>query len=74
MNEKKQELLKDVLTKPYDHQAYVRFLQEFFNKMQLVAPGKFNKAYGSVAKVVEGHYHIGNYIVARLSRPKSINF
>ena len=61
MNEKKQELFRDVLTKPYDHQAYVRFLQEFFNKIQLVAPGKFNKAYDNAAKFVEGHYHIGNY-------------
>ena len=54
MNEKKQELFRDVLTKPYDHQAYVRFLQEFFNKIQLVAPGKFNKAYDNAAKFVEG--------------------
>ena len=53
MNEKKHKLFVDVLTKPYDQQAYVRFLQELFNKMQLVAPGKFNKVYGSAAKVVE---------------------
>ena len=61
IDKKKQELFIDVLTNPYNHQAYVRFLQEFLNKMQLVAPRKFNKAYGSVSNVIEGHFHIGNY-------------
>ena len=60
-NTKKKELFLNTLTSAYNHQEYVRFLQELLNDVQLVAPGKFNKEYSSLSAVIDGHYHIGNY-------------
>lgn len=60
-NNQKKKLFLDTLTSAYSHKGYVYFLQELLNDVQLVAPGTFNKAYGSLSNVIEGHYHIGNY-------------
>ena len=60
-NNQKKKLFLDTLTSAYSHKEYVYFLQELLNDVQLVAPGTFNKAYGSLSNVIEGHYHIGNY-------------
>ena len=60
-NTKKKELFLNTLTSAYNHQEYVRFLQELLNDVQLVAPGKYNKEYSSLSAVIDGHYHIGNY-------------
>lgn len=60
-NSKKKELFLHTLKNAYNHQGYVRFLQELLNDVQLVAPMRFNKEYSSLSGVIAGHYHIGNY-------------
>lgn len=60
-NSKKKELFLQTLTKAYNHQDYVRFLQELLNDVQLVAPTRFNKEFSSLSGIIAGHYHIGNY-------------
>ena len=60
-NSKKKELFLHTLKNAYNHQGYVRFLQELLNDVQLVAPTRFNKEYSSLSGVIAGHYHIGNY-------------
>lgn len=60
-NSKKKELFLQTLTRAYNHQKYVRFLQELLNDVQMVAPTRFNKEYSSLSGIIAGHYHIGNY-------------
>ena len=60
-NSKKKELFLQTLTKAYNHQEYVRFLQELLNDVQMVAPTRFNKEFSSLSGIIAGHYHIGNY-------------
>ena len=60
-NSKKKELFLQTLKNAYNHQGYVRFLQELLNDVQMVAPTRFNKEYSSLSGVIAGHYHIGNY-------------
>ena len=60
-NSKKKELFLQTLTKSYNHQEYVRFLQELLNDVQMVAPTRFNKEFSSLSGIIAGHYHIGNY-------------
>ncbi len=60
-NSKKKELFLQTLTKAYNHQEYVRFLQELLNDVQIVAPTRFNKEFSSLSGIIAGHYHIGNY-------------
>ena len=60
-NSKKKDLFLQTLTNAYNHQEYVRFLQELLNDVQMVAPTRFNKEFSSLSGVIAGHYHIGNY-------------
>ena len=60
-NSKKKELFLQTLTRAYNHQEYVRFLQELLNDVQMVAPTRFNKEFSSLSGIIAGHYHIGNY-------------
>lgn len=60
-NNQKKKLFLDTLTSAYNHEEYVRFLQELLNDVHLVAPETFNKEYSSLSAVIEGHYHVGNY-------------
>ena len=60
-NSKKKELFVQTLTRAYNHQEYVHFLQELLNDVQIVAPTRFNEEHSSLSRVIAGHYHIGNY-------------
>ena len=59
-NSKKKDLFLQTLTNAYNHQEYVRFLQELLNDVQIVAPTRFNEEHSSLSGVIAGHYHIGN--------------
>lgn len=61
VNNRKKEIFENVLTSTYNYRQYVKFLRELLNDFKLVAPNKFNKAYSS-SNVIDGHYHIGNYL------------
>lgn len=59
---RKLEIFENVLTSPFDNDAFVGFVRELLNNVELVAPTKYNKEYSNFSFYVDGYYHIGNYI------------
>lgn len=59
---RKSELFEKVLINPYDNGEFVRFIEEFLNNIELVAPNSYQKIYNNFSYYVDGYYHIGNYI------------
>lgn len=59
---RKSELFEKVLINPYDNGEFVRFIKEFLNNIELVAPNSYQKIYNNFSYYVDGYYHIGNYI------------
>ena len=59
---RKLEIFENVLTSPFDNDAFVGFVRELLNNVELVAPTKYNKEYSNFSFYVDGYYHIVNYI------------
>ena len=60
--DRKLETFENVLTKPYNNDAFIGFIKEFLNNFKLVAPTQYNKEYSNFSFYVDGYYHIGNYL------------
>ena len=60
--DRKLETFENVLTKPYNNDAFIGFIKEFLNNVKLVAPTQYNKEYSNFSFYVDGYYHIGNYL------------
>ncbi len=58
---RKSEIFESVLTSAYDNNAFVGFVQELLNNVELVAPNAYKKVYNNFSYYVDGYYHIGNY-------------
>lgn len=58
---RKSEIFESVLTSAYDNNAFVGFVQELLNNVELVAPNAYKKIYNNFSYYVDGYYHIGNY-------------
>ena len=58
---RKSEIFESVLTSAYDNNAFVGFVQELLNNVELVAPKAYKKIYNNFSYYVDGYYHIGNY-------------
>ena len=58
---RKTDLFEKTIEKPYDHSAFIDFSREFLNNLQLVAPTRYIREYGSLFEYFDGYYHIGNY-------------
>ena len=58
---RKSEIFESVLTSAYDNSAFVGFVQELLNNVELVAPNAYKKVYNNFSYYVDGYYHIGNY-------------
>lgn len=58
---RKSEIFESVLTSAYENSAFVGFVQELLNNVELVAPNAYKKIYNNFSYYVDGYYHIGNY-------------
>lgn len=58
---RKSEIFESVLTSAYENSAFVGFVQELLNNVELVAPNAYKKVYNNFSYYVDGYYHIGNY-------------
>lgn len=58
---RKTDIFKNVLTTAYNNDAFVGFIQELLNDIEMVAPTTYNKVYNNFSYYVDGYYHIGNY-------------
>lgn len=58
---RKDEIFEQVLTQSFDNNAFVGFVREFLNDVELVAPTKYIKEYSNFSFYVNGYYHIANY-------------
>lgn len=58
---RKKDIFEKVLTNAYNSDAFVGFIQELLNDIELVAPTTYNKVYNNFSYYVDGYYHIGNY-------------
>lgn len=59
---RKSDIFEQVLSNPYNNDAFVGFVRELLNNVEMVAPTSFQKRVNSnFFYYVEGYYHIGNY-------------
>lgn len=58
---RKTDIFENVLTTAYNNDAFVGFIQELLNDIEMVAPTTYNKVYNNFSYYVDGYYHIGNY-------------
>ena len=62
MNDQKRMIFEGTLTQPFNHDGYVKFLREFLDNMQIVAPNKELKPYSTFSAGIDHYNHIGNYV------------
>lgn len=58
---RKTDVFESVLTNPYRHDAFVDFVRELLNNVDMVAPTQYKKIFNNFSFYVDGYYHIGNY-------------
>jgi len=52
---RKSEIFESVLTSAYENSAFVGFVQELLNNVELVAPNAYKKVYNNFSYYVDPH-------------------
>ena len=55
---RKTDVFESVLTNPYRHDAFVDFVRELLNNVDMVAPTQYKKIFNNFSFYVDGYYHI----------------